>query len=78
MKKIEVFGADWCGFCHSVMYWLDKNNHLYTYRNVDVEGRDAMHQAMPHNETIPVVVINGSAYVNPSYKQLSDLLNEDQ
>lgn len=77
MKQITVFGADWCAFCHGVRSWLDKNNYAYEYRNVDIEGRDAMHGAMPNNETIPVVVIDGAAYVNPSYDQLETLLKDE-
>lgn len=73
-RNITLFGADWCGFCHGVRSWLESKNIEYTYRNVDVEGRDAMHESMPGNETIPVVVIDGKAFVNPSYEQLREIL----
>ncbi len=79
MKEVIVFGADWCGFCHGVRSWLEKNNIAYTYKNVDVDGRDEMHTVMPNNETIPVVKIGNEAFVNPSYDQLGSMLlqNED-
>lgn len=78
MKEITVFGADWCAFCHGVRSWLDKNGIAYTYRNVDEEGREAMHAAIPNNETIPVVTIDDKSYVNPSYEQLSTMLLQEE
>ena len=78
MKSVIVYGADWCSFCHSVRSWLEKNNITYNYYDVDVVGRDEMHAALPNNETIPVVVIDGEAVVNPSYALLNDSLLSKQ
>jgi thioredoxin reductase (NADPH) len=67
MSSVVVFGASWCSFCHGVRSWLDANSVAYEYHDVDNEGRQAMHEALPDNETIPVVVIDGKPYVNPNY-----------
>lgn len=78
MIKVIVYGAEWCSFCHAARSWLDKNKITYEYHDVDVEGRDAMHQALPNNETIPVVVVGETAYVNPSYDILKKTLLNDE
>jgi glutaredoxin len=74
MKQVTVYGAEWCGYCHAVRKWLDKKEVPYTYVDTDIEGREAMHAAIPNNETIPVVVIEGEAHINPSYVELTKLL----
>jgi thiol-disulfide isomerase/thioredoxin len=31
--KIIVWGADWCGYCHALMDWLDDSNIEYEEKN---------------------------------------------
>lgn len=71
MKDVEVYGASWCAFCVSVKQWLSKNNIDFAEHDVDKPGvRDEMKKIVPDNETIPVVVIGGTGYVNPSKEDL--------
>lgn len=78
MKNVDLYGASWCPYCMSVKQWFDKNNIEYTYHNVDEPGvRDKMKEVVPDNETIPVVVINGLGYVNPSKAKLIEELGVD-
>jgi thioredoxin reductase (NADPH) len=64
--SVILYGASWCPFCQAVKAWLDLKKVEYTYRDADEAGvRDEMKAYVPGNETIPVVVLNGKAYVNP-------------
>lgn len=77
MKKVAVYGAEWCPFCHSVRKWLDQHSIEYTYYDVDEEGREIMEKLVPGNHTIPVVVIDEKAHVNPNFRDLSHELLAD-
>lgn len=65
-KSVTLYGASWCPFCQAVKSWLEHNKIEFTYRDADEDGvRDEMKTHVPSNETIPVVVIDDKAYVNP-------------
>lgn len=71
MKKVLLFGAEWCSYCRATKQWLDAQSISYEYKDVDEDGiREAMKKFVPNNETIPVVVIDGVGYVNPDHEFL--------
>ncbi|NBU33561.1 thioredoxin reductase [bacterium] len=74
MKKVLVYGAHWCAECVAVKSWLTKHDIAFDYHDVDVEGRDGMHQYDKTNETIPLLVIDDEVLINPSYDILSSRL----
>lgn len=75
MKTVTLYGADWCPFCRAVKNWLDTNKIEYGYKDVDQDGvRDEMKTHVPGNETIPVVVLDDKAYVNPELSFLAEQL----
>lgn len=78
MSEILLFGASWCAFCQSTKKWFDEHNLAYTYKDVDQDGvRDEMKTYVPDNETIPVVLIDGTGYVNPEHSFLAAQLIKD-
>lgn len=78
MSKVLLYGADWCPYCVSTKKWLEKHSVEFDSINVDEPGkRDEMKTFLPGNETIPVLVIDGKGYVNPSKTEISKLLNMD-
>jgi glutaredoxin len=34
-NPVIIYGAEWCGFCHVAMQYLDKKSVAYEYRDVD-------------------------------------------
>lgn len=71
-KSVVLYGAEWCPFCRSVKNWLETHKVEFVYRDVDQPGvRDEMKTYAPHNETIPVVVIDGTGHVNPEHTFLA-------
>ena len=36
--KIIVWSADWCGYCHALMDWLNDSNIKYEERNGEKES----------------------------------------
>lgn len=77
MKQVTLYGASWCPYCESTKDWLESRDILYTYRDADQPGvRDEMKTHVPDNETIPVVVIDDKAYVNPEHSFLAQELEE--
>jgi len=72
VAKVVLYGAEWCPFCQAAKLWLETNKIDFDYRDADVEGvRDEMKKFVPDNETIPVVVIDGTGYVNPEHSFLA-------
>ena len=35
--KIIVYSADWCGYCHALMDWLDDSGYQYEEKNGEAE-----------------------------------------
>ena len=36
--KVFVYSANWCGYCHALMDWLDDINVKYEEKNGEDEG----------------------------------------
>lgn len=35
MSQITVYGAEWCGFCHSMKQYLDQKKVAYDYKDIE-------------------------------------------
>ncbi len=35
MSKIIIYGAEWCGFCHSMRQYLEKKDIKFVYKDVE-------------------------------------------
>lgn len=64
-SQILIYGAEWCGFCHTAMRYLDDIGVKdYTYIDVDMDpaaGLDAVNKSGQRG--IPVIDIAGDIIV---------------
>jgi len=63
-KKIIVYGAPWCGFCHIAMQYFDKLGVKYTYVDVDkqpAKGLEAVEKSGQRG--IPVIDLAGDIII---------------
>ncbi len=63
-EKITIYGAEWCGFCHMVMRYLDDKGITYHYIDIDKEpeaGLEAVEKSGQRG--IPVCDINGTIVI---------------
>src|ERR1700759_367380 len=35
MNQVTVYGAEWCGFCHSMRQYLDKKKIAFDYKDIE-------------------------------------------
>ena len=74
-SQIIMYGAPWCPFCVSLKAKLEKRNIKFIYKNVDDEGvRDEMSSLTNGNQTIPVLFVGEIYKINPSEKDLKEVL----
>lgn len=63
-SKIIIYGAEWCGFCHTAKRYLDDKKIGYNYIDVDKEpakGLEAVEKSGQRG--IPVIDIAGDIIV---------------
>ncbi|HEX9153413.1 MAG TPA: glutaredoxin family protein [Candidatus Saccharimonadales bacterium] len=62
--KVIVYSADWCGFCHTAMGYLDKIGVKYIEKNIEHDPVYAKESIQKSNQTgIPVIDIDGTVIV---------------
>jgi glutaredoxin len=62
--KIIIYGAEWCGFCHQEMRYLDDLKVKYKYIDVDKEEGAADESVKKSGQRgIPVTDIDGDIIV---------------
>ena len=78
-KKIQVYGAEWCGDCVRAKMFLDTKR--VPYENIDVDKlEDAAALVMKINNgkrIIPTIVVDGVPYTNPKNPELAKILGLD-
>lgn len=76
-KKIQFYGAMWCGDCRRAKYFLDEKNIKYDFHNTD-ESKKAIDFVEKKNNgmrSIPVITFpDGSFLVEPTNNQLAKKL----
>ena len=77
-SQIDLYWRPGCGFCMSLMRGLDQLGIERVEHNIWDDPADAaiVRQFANGNETVPTVVVDGVGLVNPSPRQLLDLLAE--
>jgi glutaredoxin len=63
-KKVIVYGAEWCAFCHVAMQYFDKLGVTYEYRNIEENpawGKEAVDKSQQFG--IPVLDIDGEIII---------------
>ncbi len=73
-KKVVVYTAEWCPWCHKVMDFLKENKVEFEARDVE-EGENAQEcMKISGQGGIPVTVIDGEFVVGFDTKKLRELL----
>lgn len=63
-KKVVVYTAQWCGFCHAVKAYLDKAGVKYTEKDIDTDRAYAEEAVNKSGQTgIPVIEIGNQVIV---------------
>lgn len=73
-KKVIVYWAEWCIWCHKLMDFLKQHNVPFEARNVD-EGTYGKEAAKKSGQMgVPVTVIDETVVVGFDEKKLKELL----
>lgn len=74
-KKVIVYSAKWCAFCHATMRYLDKIGVTYEKRDIE-ENKDWMEEATIKSgqKGIPVIDIDGTVVVGFNRPQIDAAL----
>jgi glutaredoxin len=76
-QAVIVYGAEWCAFCHEAMRYMDKLGVKYDYRNVELNGQDAIAAVQKSGQTgIPVLDIGGDIIVGFDRVRIDQALHE--
>jgi len=74
-SKIIVYGTNWCFDCRRARKFLDRNNIIYDWVDID-KNRQAEELVLKTNKgkrSVPTIIFpDGSFLVEPSNKQLGD------
>lgn len=63
-KKVIIYSADWCAFCHAAKEYLDSKGIEYTERNVEEDPEYAQEAVEKSKQMgIPVIDIDGTIIV---------------
>lgn len=78
-KKIEFYGAYWCGDCVRAKAFLDENSISYEYIDVDFLASAAakVEQINHGKRIIPTIIVDNKPLTNPSNAILSEELGLD-
>ena len=74
---ILIYGTNWCPDCTRVLKFMDANNIVYLWININKEpsARAIVEKINKGNRSVPTIIWpDGSFLVEPSIKQLSNKL----
>ena len=76
MIQIQLYGADWCPDCRRAKSYLDENNIVYEFIDVDLDKEATAKVEAINNgkRIIPTIIINGKSYTNPDNAKLASVL----
>jgi glutaredoxin len=62
--KVIVYGAPWCGFCHTAMHYFDQKGVKYEYIDVDRDPKGGLEAIGKSGQRgIPVIDMAGDIIV---------------
>lgn len=76
-KKVIVYGAEWCAFCHVAMQYFDKHGVKYEYRNIEENpawGKEAVDKS--HQFGIPVLDMDGEIIIGFDRPKIDAVLKD--
>ncbi|HUC89972.1 MAG TPA: glutaredoxin domain-containing protein [Patescibacteria group bacterium] len=76
-KKIIVYGAEWCAYCHEAMRYFDKLGVEYIYKNVELDPADAKASMDKSGQTgIPVIDLDGTIVIGFNRATIDQVLKD--
>jgi mycoredoxin len=75
-ESVKMYTTTWCGYCMSTKRYLDSKG--VAYQEIDIEEHpeyaERIEQATGGYRTVPTLEIDGRIMVNPSRRELDDVL----
>ena len=79
MPNITIYGAEWCGFCHMAMRYLDDKKIQYTYIDVDEKPEYAEEAINKSGQRgIPVIDIDGKIIIGFDRPEIDKAIGSHQ
>jgi len=75
-NTVKMFTTTWCGFCKGTKRYLDSKG--VAYEEIDIEQHPEYGDRIEKEtgfRTVPTLEIEGKLYVNPSRKEMDELLS---
>lgn len=80
-EKILVYGVNWCGDCRRARQFLQQNNIIFDFVNIDYDknGESFVIKTNKGMRSVPTIVFpDGTILIEPSNRQLAKQLNIPQ
>ncbi len=74
VKKIIVYSAEWCPFCHKAMDYLKANNIEFEVKDCDTPANAQEAMKKSGQNGIPVIDIDGQIVTGFNVKKIDELL----
>jgi glutaredoxin-like YruB-family protein len=74
-KKVIVYTAEWCPWCHKVMDFLKENNVEFEAKDVEDQANAKESMEKSGQGGIPVTDIDGQIIVGFDVKKIKELLD---
>lgn len=76
MNNIKLYGADWCPDCRRAKTFLNENNIVFEFIDVDLDksATKLVESINKGKRIIPTIIINGKSFTNPNNDELSSAL----
>jgi glutaredoxin-like protein len=77
MDELIIYGTVWCGDCRRTRGFLDRNQIVYKWINIDADrdGEAYVYQVNHGNRSVPTIAFpDGSVLVEPSNDQMAQKL----
>ena len=75
-QSVTMYTTTWCGYCKNTKRYLERKG--VSYREIDIEENpeyaERIEQATGGYRTVPTLEIDGRIMVNPSPRQLDEVL----
>ena len=76
-QSVKMYTTTWCGYCKSTKRYLDSKG--VQYEEIDIEEHpeygERIEQATGGFKTVPTLEIDGRIMVNPSRRELDEVLS---
>lgn len=77
--KITIYGAEWCGFCHTAKRYLDGKNIAYNYIDVDKDPAKGMEAVEKSGQRgIPVIDLDGEIVIGFDRPKIDAYISDKQ